>query len=149
MSKDEIPNSDDVNSEGPNVAESESDEADGWAPCAAGEVAGMVERLQSRRDKASTVKTIGGAVLVLLCAAVWMAFPATENNYGHISCSEVCKHADAYRDGSMAKSDPELLVRIEKHLDHCGPCAAKFKPATALTASFNSRIRLPIAVSLR
>jgi hypothetical protein len=120
------------------MSKDENQNADDWVPCPPGEVSGMVDRLQNRRNSVAVVRRIGAATAVLLCVAIWMAFPDSENNFGHITCSEVCKQSVGYKDGSIAKADPDLLARIEKHLDHCPNCAAKLRPIkTDTTASLD------------
>jgi hypothetical protein len=125
-------------------AMSENQKQDDWTTCPPGEITQMVNRLESQRRSVATVKTIGAAAVIMLGVAIWQFSGATnpgENNLGHIACHEVCSHCEDYQDGTLAKSDPTLLARIEQHLGHCKSCSAKLKPNKPLAA-----LRLPSAI---
>ena len=102
--------------------------SDHWVPCPPGEISGMVERLQRQRRSVATVKAICGAAVVLFSVAVWQFWASNDRDLERISCREVCSHLTDYQDGSLAKSDPKLLARIERHLEHCDSCVARLRP---------------------
>jgi hypothetical protein len=124
------------------MTEDEKPNSDSWSACPGGEISNMVDRLQRGRRSAATAKMIGAATAVIFCVAAWQFSLSSENNFGQIACSDVCKHGKAYKDGSLAKSNPALLARIEEHLDECEPCATKLRPSKALSALHLPSIRL-------
>ncbi len=73
---------------------------------------------------------IGSAMLVGGLVAYGVLGPKSANASERMSCSECIGHFNEYRDHlqkTLPINDAVLVQRIERHLDKCGGCRAKFE----------------------
>lgn len=107
-----------------------------WDACPAGEVSGMVRRVQKRWQNLQKLQWASGALLVVIAGLLIAEFsvPTTsgsgssQNRQATISCGDLKKHADDYITGEISA---ELKSQIDAHLEDCPHCPEFMKQKKA------------------
>jgi len=105
----------------------EESSANDWQPCAAGEVAGMVQRVQRRRRAATVARATSVAACLLAGIAILQLEPFGKAGGppGGITCRETLQRQSEFQAGEL--EGEEIAEQIREHLAGCPRCAEKFR----------------------
>jgi hypothetical protein len=94
---------------------------DRWARCSKGEVSGLVQLLEQKRQGRVIRRRIVGVAGLVLLAGFFLA----PGSFGvadaaqPVTCHDVYQHTEGFVAGTL---DESLKARIEAHLDYCPGC---------------------------
>lgn len=101
----------------------ESCHADGFEPCPSGEFARLAQRLRTRRNRRTLLRSLGAAAACTAAGALlwhWLdAINTSDPLIAGIRCSQVRALASAYMSGKLA---PSVRRQIALHLAQCDRC---------------------------
>ncbi len=131
-----------------NLPNSEGDAAEGWSPCAAGELTRAAQTAAAARRRSKWTEAGPTIVACLLMVAGGFYYFATEDPaepagvppgaglagteippYGGIPCGVCAAQFEAFHDHQLQTkrmTDEELLERVARHLADCKICRAKY-----------------------
>ncbi len=130
----------------------QNEKHDDWTDCQGGEIAGLSQRLRRKREFVSSRRRILKASITaaMLVIGVGLGMVITQlpiNNSDDLVCAEVAGYTGNYFAHNL---DPEIVDRIEKHLEHCELCRehyANYQEAHPQQLSiFSETYRLPVSV---
>ncbi|HCS50362.1 zf-HC2 domain-containing protein [Rubinisphaera sp.] len=97
---------------------------DNWTDCRGGEIASLSHRLRQKRESVNSRRRImySSITAAMLIIGVGLGLVMTQLPTNHpdgLACAEV---ADYSKDYFAHQLKPEIVDRIEMHLDHCKRC---------------------------
>lgn len=119
---------------------------DDWTECQGGEIAGLAKSLLQKRkfvnSRRRIMKTsITAAMLVIGVGLGMVIMQLPTNHPDGLACAEV---ADYSKDYFAHQLKPEIVDRIEMHLDHCKRCRDHYAEYQEQHSKHNKTDLLPV-----